>query len=238
MTSGDNAYDLGRYREFRDCYDPTWGRFLDRTRPAPGNHDWATTGADGYFRYFGDQTGPDGRGYYAFDAGSWRVYSLTSDCWAVDGCGRLSDQYAWLQADLESNPRDCVLGVWHHPRFSSGPHGSRRASRPLLKLLYRAGAEVVVNGHDHHYERFGLAGPDGEVDRAFGIRQFVVGTGGAGLYPFVQPLAPNSKVRNASSYGVLRLTLESDGYAWAFVPVPGDTFTDDGQGSCHEPPPA
>ncbi len=238
VTAGDNAYDLGRYSEFRDCYDPTWGRFLDRTRPTPGNHDWATPGADGYFRYFGDRAGAAGRGYYAFDVGTWRIYSLSTDCSDVGGCGRLSDQYAWLQADLASNPRACALGVWHHPRFSSGPHGSRRASRPFLKLLHRAGAEVAVASHDHIYERFARAGPDGEPDATYGIRQFVVGTGGGPLYAIGEPFAPNSRVRSNGAHGVLRLTLDVAGYAWEFVPVPGDTFTDAGQGVCHGPPPA
>jgi acid phosphatase type 7 len=238
MTAGDNAYQTGTYRQFRDCYHPTWGRFRDRTRPTPGNHDWATAGAAGYFRYFGRLAGPPGRGYYKFDAGEWRVYALAGDCRAVGGCRDGSPQYRWLQRELAAHPRRCVLAVWHQPRFSSGVHGSSSATKPLLRLLFRAGAEVVVNGHDHLYERFAPARPDGTVDRVHGIRQFIVGTGGAPLYHFREPFAPNSRVRNASTHGVLRLTLKADRYAWEFIPVPGKTFTDDGSGRCHGRPPA
>lgn len=238
MTAGDNAYQIGSHRQFRRCYAPTWGRFRDRTRPVPGNHDWGTPGAAGYFRYFGRLAGPPGRGYYAFSAGTWRVYALASDCWAVGGCKMGSAQYRWLQSDLASHPRRCVLAVWHAPRFSSGPHGNSSATRPLLKLLYDAGAEVVVNGHDHVYERFAPARPDGRADPAYGIRQFVVGTGGAPLYSFRKRLAPNSQVRDASTHGVLRLRLAPDGFSWKFLPVRGDKFTDEGAGDCHGSHPA
>lgn len=175
MTAGDNVYQKGSWGRFRDCYAPTWGRFRDRTRPTPGNHDWAVPGAAGYFKYFGALAGPAGRGYYAFDAGTWRVYALSGDCWAVGGCQGGSAQYRWLKASLAAHPAACVLAVWHEPRFSSGPHGSATAVRPLLKLLYAAGAEIVVNGHDHEYERFAPASPNGAADPVHGIRQFVVG---------------------------------------------------------------
>lgn len=237
MTAGDNAYQEGTYRQFRDCYDPTWGRFSERTRPTPGNHDWYTTGARGYFRYFGDLAGPAGRGYYAFDAGAWRVYALASDCSDVGGCRKGSPQHTWLKQDLAAHPTDCVLAVWHQPRFSSGPHGDSKRPISLLQRLHRSGADVVVNGHDHIYERFAPARPDGTRDRAYGVRQFIVGTGGGPLYRVEQPYAPNSQVRDATSHGVLRLTLEADGYTWEFMPVPGDTLRDAGSGTCHAPPP-
>lgn len=237
MTAGDNVYQKGSWGRFRDCYAPTWGRFRDRTRPTPGNHDWAVPGAAGYFKYFGALAGPAGRGYYAFDAGTWRVYALSGDCWAVGGCQGGSAQYRWLKASLAAHPAACVLAVWHEPRFSSGPHGSTTAVRPLLKLLYAAGAEIVVNGHDHEYERFAPASPNGAADPVHGIRQFVVGTGGAPLYTFSTTPAPNSEVRNNTTRGVLKLTLGAGSYSWAFVPVAGNTFTDSGSGSCHGAPP-
>ena len=199
------------------------------------DHEWAKPDAVGYFRYFGTLAGPSGRGYYAFDAGSWRVYALAGDCWAVGGCRMGSPQHGWLAADLAAHPAACVLAVWHQPRFSSGPHGSSTATRPLLKLLYDAGAELVVNGHDHDYERFAPARPDGTADPAHGIRQIVAGTGGAPLYPFRKTLAPNSEVRDNEHKGVLQLTLDVDAYAWEFLPVkPG--FTDSGSGACHGEP--
>jgi len=245
MTAGDNAYPLGTSAQFRDCYGPTWGRFLDRTRPAPGNHDWATPGASGYFGYFGKRAGPKGRGYYAFDLGEWRIYVLASDlCFRGAGearddssCGPGTDQARWLRADLAARPRDCVMAVWHHPRFSSGPHGNSSKPFPLLKLLYDAGAELVINGHDHVYERFGRARPDGTPDAESGIQQIIVGTGGAGLYGLRSRTAPNSEVRSSSTYGVLCLRLEPGSYGWRFLPVAGGSFTDRGSGACHGAPP-
>lgn len=237
MTAGDNAYQRGKYGEFRDCYGPTWGRFLNRTRPVLGNHDWATAEARGYFRYFGARAGPEGTGYYAFDRGEWRIYALVSDCSAVGGCGTDDPQYRWLQADLAANPRRCVLAVWHRPRWSSGSHGNSHGAGRLHNLLYAAGADVIVNGHDHIYERFAPARPGGEPDATYGIRQFIVGTGGAPLYPVSAPYAPNSVVRNTSAHGVLRLTLGSGEYDWEFLPVAGETYTDTGSAACHGSPP-
>jgi hypothetical protein len=236
MTAGDNAYPSGTRRQYRECYGPTWGRFRDRTRPTLGNHDWATPDAAGYFAYFGDLAGPHGRGYYAFTAGTWRVYALTSSCGQVGGCKRGTPQYRWLREDLAAHPAACVLAVWHHPRYSSGPHGNSRLAHQMLRLLFESGADVVVNGHDHLYERFAPAQPDADPDPAYGIRQFIVGTGGGGLYSAQRPFAPNSRVRS-STHGVLRLTLRPEGYSWRFIPVPGETFTDAGEGTCHGAPP-
>ena len=238
MTAGDNAYPAGSYEQFQRCYAPTWGRFRYRTRPTPGNHDWATPKAAGYFRYFGRRAGPPGRGYYAFDVGVWRVYALAGDCGQVEGCRASSPQFRWLAADLAARPRRCVLAVWHQPRFSSGPHGTRKPTKPLFRLLYESGAEVIINGHDHGYERFGPATDEGEADASHGIRQIVVGTGGAPLYGHHQPFAPNSQVRNGSTHGVLKLRLAENGYAWRFIPVAGGSFTDSGSGTCHGRPPA
>lgn len=233
MTAGDNVYPSGSAAQYRDCYDPTWGRFKARTRPVPGNHDWMTAGASAYFDYFGNRAGPKRRGYYAIDLGAWRIYALTGDCWKVGGCGSASPQVQWLKADLAANPQACVMAVWHEPRFSSGPHGDAMYVRPLLRALYKAGAELVVNGHDHLYERFAPATPDGVEDPVRGVRQFIVGTGGMVLYASEGTPDPHSEVRSSSTRGVLKLTLEADGYAWTFLPVSAGGFTDSGTGVCH-----
>jgi hypothetical protein len=237
MTAGDNAYDLGTDEQFDACYGPTWGRVRDRTRPVPGNHDYGTPGAAGYFRYFGQHAGPVGRGWYAFDHGTWRIYALDSDCELTGQCRRGTRQYRWLKADLANHPRHCVMAVLHHPAFSSGPHGNSKRTMPLLNLLYRAGAELVVNGHDHIYERFAPARPWGGRSEAHGMRQFIVGTGGAPLYGWKPDGRPaHSVVRQNEVHGVLRLDLRWDGYAWRFLPVAGARFDDTGTGTCHGAP--
>jgi hypothetical protein len=231
FTAGDNAYESGSAAEFHDCYQPTWGVFADRTYPTPGNHDYETSGASAYFDYFGSRAGPPGSGWYAYDVGTWRIYSLNSNCFVV-GCEAGGAQEQWLRADLAANPRACVLAYWHHPRFSSGQHGNDAEVAPLWDALYQAGAEVIVNGHDHDYERFAPQTPAGASSAATGIREFVVGTGGASLRSFGAVKA-NSQVRNSSSHGVLKLTLSDGGYSWQFVPIAGKTFTDSGSDGCH-----
>ena len=230
FTAGDNAYENGTAAEFRDCYGPTWGAFRDRTYPAPGNHDYGTSGAAGYFDYFGARAGPNGAGWYAYDLGDWRIYSLNSNCTKV-GCIAGSEQEQWLRADLATNPRACVLAYWHDPRFTSGPTGNNTSVAPFWNALYEAGAEIVVNGGDHDYERFAPQTPSGAADPAKGIRQFVVGTGGASLRSF-STIRANSEVRNSTTFGVLKLTLSSNAYAWQFVPAGSGTFTDSGSGTC------
>ena len=235
MTAGDNAYPRGTYKQFRFRYDPTWGRFLDRTRPVPGNHEYLTRGAAGYFRYFGRRAGPHGRGYYTFKVGAWRVFALDSEqCLMKVGCGPGSPQYRWLKRELARSQARCQLAVWHHPRFSSGSHGNGPAVRPLARLIYGAGAELVVNAHDHLYERMAPARPNGSPD-PLGVRQFIVGTGGAPLHGLGTP-APMSEVVDASTWGILRLRLRKDSYEWRFIPVAGSAFTDSGSGSCHDSP--
>jgi hypothetical protein len=232
FTAGDNAYESGSPSEFQNCYDPTWGAFVGRTRPSPGNHDYGTAGAAGYFDYFGSNAGPGDDGYYAYDLGSWRIYSLNSNCdrAGVGGCGKGSPQRAWLKADLAANPRTCVLAYWHHPLFSSGEHGNYPKMRPIWRALHAAGADVVISGHDHDYERFARQRPSG-VAASNGIREFVVGTGGAERRAFGS-IKANSQVRNAGTFGVLKLTLHATAYEWEFVPVAGETFTDSGSTSC------
>ena len=232
FAAGDIAYESGTAAEFANCYGPTWGSFAWRTRPVPGNHEYLTTGADPYFAYFGSQAGTAGEGWYAYDVGTWRVYGLNSNCASVGGCGPGSAQEAWLRADLAANPRACVAAIWHHPLFSSGMHGGTAETRPLWDALYEAGADLVINGHDHDYERFAPQRPDGTADAGTGIREFVVGTGGRVLRSF-STIQANSEARKAGVLGVLKLELKTGGYAWRFVPVAGSTWTDTGSATCH-----
>ena len=228
FTAGDNAYPNGTRGQFARCYDPAWGRQKARTRPTPGNHDYRVPGAASYFDYFGPLAGDRVRGWYVYDRGGWRIYALNSN--VAEDAG--SEQERWLRADLAAHPARCVLGYWHHPRFSSGPHGSSTGPAALYQALYDAGAEVVVNGHDHTYERFAPQAPDGRADAARGLREFVVGTGGGPLYDFRDP-QPNSEYRYNAGYGVLKLTLYPRGYTWQYVGVDGGRVIDAGSGTCH-----
>ncbi len=233
FTLGDDVYEDGTPAEFADCYDPSWGRFKARTMPSVGNHEYQTAGASGYYDYFGSAAGDPGKGYYSYDLGGWHVVSLNSMCGKVGGCGASSPMVRWLKTDLADHPTSCTLAYFHHPLFSSGSeHGNDPRMRPSWKALYAAGAEVVLNGHGHHYERFAPQTPDGEADPSQGIREFVVGTGGNSLHAFLPP-KPNSQVRDVDTYGVIKLTLHPDSYEWRFVPVAGKTFTDSGTDQCH-----
>ena len=230
FTTGDNVYPDGSFDEYIDCYDPTWGRFKDRTFPSAGNHDYGTEAGEGYYRYFGPAAGNPGEGYYSYQLGTWHIIVLNSNLSVASG----STQEQWLRADLAAHTAVCTLAYWHHPRFSSGEvHGSNRDMGPLWQALYEYGADVVLNGHEHHYERFEPQNPDGLADPARGIRQFVVGTGGRSHYAFDAPIA-NSAVRETGTYGVLKLTLHSTSYSWEFVPELGQTFTDSGTAPCVE----
>ena len=232
FTLGDNAYELGTSGEFRRCYDPSWGRQLDRTKPVPGNHDYLTKDAAGYFGYYGAAAGDPATGWYAYDLGAWRVYVLNSNCKLVGGCGEGSAQERWLRADLAAYRRECVLAMWHHPRFSSGMHGNDAVTADLWSDLYDAGAELVLNGHDHDYERFAPQTPGGSADPDRGIVEIVVGTGGRSHYAF-ETVRANSLIRDDTTYGVLRLVLSDGGWSFEFVPVPGGSFADSGSGTCH-----
>jgi hypothetical protein len=236
VTLGDNAYDSGTAAEFRDCYGPTWGRFKARTRPAPGNHDYLTAGASGYFGYFGASAGDPKKGYYSYDLGTWHVIVLNSNCSAIGGCGFTSPQAAWLRSDLGANKGQDVLAYWHHPRFSSGEHGGAPAVQAFWEILYAAGADVILNGHDHDYERFARQDPWGRADTPFGIRAFVVGTGGAESRGRGSTAA-NSQVFT-STFGVLKLTLHKGSYDWAFQPIAGSSFRDSGTTATHGAPPS
>jgi len=231
FTAGDNAYDSGSTTEFRECYGPTWGRFLARTRPVPGNHDHVTKDLAGYLGYFGTAAAPNGTSWYSYDLGTWHIVVLDSSCEEVGGCGPGSAQGTWLTADLAASKANCTLAIWHHPRFSSGFHGNDVEVAPFWQALHAAGADVIVNGHDHDYERFAPQDPAGDADAARGLREFVVGTGGAEPRDFAE-IRPNSVVRATGSYGVIRFELHPTGYAWMFTSTTGE-FGDSGSGTCH-----
>jgi acid phosphatase type 7 len=225
VLAGDLAYMQGTPQDFARCFDPHWGQFRHRWRPVPGNHEYETRDAAGYFQYFGEAAGGGGRPYYSFRAGNWLVLMLNSNVDARAG----SAQFEYVRAELQTGPTRCAMAVWHHPLFSSGPNGPNRFMRDMWRLLYDGGADVIVAGHDHFYERYGKQDTDARSDSA-GLRQFIVGTGGAHLSPFLRT-EPNSQAR-ISEHGVLRLTLHSLSYDWAFVQTNG-AIADIGGDSCH-----
>ncbi|HEX9546506.1 MAG TPA: metallophosphoesterase, partial [Acidimicrobiales bacterium] len=230
FTAGDNVYPDGTDAQFAQCYDPSWGRHKARTRPTPGNHDYHTSSAAPYYHYFGALAGDSGKGYYSYDIGAWHLISLNSNVSMSAG----SAQETWLRQDLAASTKQCTIAYWHHPRFSSGTqHGSLSSAQPLWQALYDAGAEIVISGHEHNYERFAPQTPTGTADPTRGIREFVVGTGGESHYNDEGTPLPNSEVFNGTDYGVLKLTLSAGSYTWQFIPVSGGTFTDSGSGSCH-----
>ena len=229
---GDLQYEDGAFSKFGASYDPSWGRVKAVTHPAPGNHEYLTAGAAGYYQYFGAAAGDPAKGYYSFDLAGWHLIALNSNCSAVGGCGAGSAQEQWLRADLAAHASaTCTLAYWHHPRFSSGEHGSDSTYQALWQALYDANADLVLVGHDHDYERFAPQTPSGALDTTRGIRQFVAGSGGKSVRTFPTVRA-NSEVRDVSSLGILELTLGSGSYGWRFVPAVG-SFTDSGSGSCH-----
>ena len=232
FTAGDNAYGQGTPAQFANCYEPSWGAQRERTFPAIGNHDAETVGAAGYFGYFGARAGDPQAGWYALNLGTWRLIVLNSTCVDAGGCGKDTNQGRWLQAELEAHPTDCTLAIWHQPRWSTGHHGPTPGVAPFWDALYAAGVDLVINAHDHDYERFSPVDPSGKADLERGIRQIVAGTGGAALRPFEED-DPNSEVRQASTHGVLRLDLHRGSYDWQFIPVEGGDFTDQGSGTCH-----
>ena len=235
LALGDLAYPAGSAREFAECYGPSWGRHKARTHPTPGNHDYRADGAEPYFAYFGAVAGRPDQGWYSFDLGAWHIVSLNSNCDEVGGCSRRSDQGHWLEADLAAHPAHCTLAYWHHPRFSSGDkHGNATKMAAFWELLQQHGADVILSGHEHLYERFAPQNAAGEAD-ASGIRQFTVGTGGRSLRGF-GAIQPNSEARSGAAYGVLMLTLHATSYDWEFVPVAGARYADRGSASCAAAP--
>ncbi|HET7029433.1 MAG TPA: metallophosphoesterase [Candidatus Limnocylindrales bacterium] len=232
FTAGDNAYGNGSAEDYASCYAPTWGRVLGRTiLPAAGNHDWNTPNAQGYRDYFGSRAAPQGTTWYSTTIGTWHIVVLDSDCNRVGGCDRDSAQGRWLAADLKASDARCTLAIWHQPRFSSGVHGDDPQVAPFWDLLFEHGAELVINGHDHDYERFGPQDPSGKADSPAGIRELVVGTGGADLRGFTHS-TPNSEFRMQGTNGVLRLTLHQVNYDWEFLPTASD-IAESGSTPCH-----
>ena len=233
ITIGDNAYPDGSAADFTRCYAPSWGRHKARTRPTPGDHDYVTPGASGYFDYFGAAAGDRGKGYYSYELGEWHIVALNS----VIANGPTSEEVRWLRADLAASRKRCILAYFHHPRFfsstSTAPGGGvNDYERTFWDVLYQAGAAIVLNGDQHHYERFAPQTPDGLLDFATGIREFVVGTGGADLSAPTS-IRAHSEVQNGDTFGVLKLTLAAGRYAWEFIPSAGQRFRDSGRGVCH-----
>lgn len=228
LTLGDNTYPVGRPLEFTNCYEPTWGQFKARTYPSPGNHDYYTPAAIGYYGYFGDLAGPAQRGYYSFDLGKWHLIALNSNL--------KKDEYQvqldWLKADLKQHNTRCTLAYWHHPLYSSGGHGNSIHMEPVWKALDAANADVVLVSHDHNYERFAPQDGSGQRDDARGMLQIVVGTGGARLTSLHTRKA-NSEVGDNSTHGVLKMVLKETSYEWEFLSVAVGSFTDRGTAQCH-----
>lgn len=237
FAAGDLAYEGGSAVEFKNCYDTTWGKFKDRTRPALGNHEYKDPTASGYFQYWGEQAGPAGKGYYSYDLGEWHIVVLNTNCDAKDlgGCAAGSPQETWLKEDLAAHPNACIVAYGHHALFSSGffkKHAIHPELKPLWQDLYAAHADLVLAGHEHSYERFAPQDPDGHPDAEHGIREIVAGTGGRSHDPLGFAIA-NSEVRNSGTYGVLKLTLTPGSYTWEFIPEEGKDFHDSGTGACH-----
>jgi acid phosphatase type 7 len=233
LLLGDIAYQSGSLAELQNCFDPAWGPLRPRWRPVPGNHEYTTPDAAGYYTYFGAAAADPTQGYYSYEVAGWHVVALNSNCGRVGGCQVGSPQEKWLRADLAAHPVACTLAYWHHPRFSSGEHRSNPAYTDLWQALYDAGAEIVLNGHDHNYERFAPQTPTGVYDFERGLREFVVGTGGANLR-VIDSTAPNSQLHDDTTFGPLALTLQPGSYKWQFVRVAGvGTLDDRGTGICH-----
>jgi hypothetical protein len=242
FATGDLAYESGSLKEFQTCYQRTWGRFKDRTRPSPGNHEYNGTEATGYFEYWGTRAGEPRKGYYSYDLGRWHIIALNTNCndKALGGCDEGSPQETWLRADLAAHPNSCTLAYGHHALFSSGVfshHAIRPQLRPLWRDLYAAHADLVIAAHEHSYERFSPQDPDGKADPENGITEIVAGTGGRS-HTLLGYATPNSVVRNDNTYGVLKLTLSPEGYRFEFIPEARGTFRDSGSGTCHAAPTA
>lgn len=232
LALGDLQYVDGRLDAFQQSYATTWGLFRNLTHPVVGNHEYNTPSAAGYFDYFGAAAGTRGQGYYSFDVGTWHLIALNSNCTPAGGCGAGSPQEQWLRADLAAHPAVCTLAFWHHPFFKSGVTESTAGTRDLWTALYQANADLILNGHEHMYERFAAQTPAGAPDPTRGLREFIVGTGGRNHGTFSM-VAANSEVRNADTFGVMKLVLHPSSYDWEFVAEAGSTFTDSGTTACH-----
>lgn len=232
LPLGDLQYEDGALEKFKKSYDPSWGRVKDISRPVVGNHEYITQNARGYFEYFRSAAGDAARGYYSYDLDGWHMIALNSNCGSVGGCDPGSPQHNWLKADLAASNSACTVAYWHHPRFASGHYRDDSEYQPFWQLLFDDGAEIVLNGHDHSYQRYAPMTPTGARDDSRGIREFVVGTGGKN-HTAVDSTGKNREAAEDSTYGVLQLTLGEGSYDWRFVPERGGTYTDSGSGSCH-----
>ena len=226
LPLGDLAYPEGALEEFELCYDPTWGRHRWRTRPVPGNHEYKTPDAAGYFAYWGEQAGEPGKGYYSYDYGEWFILALNSE---IDVSAD-SEQLAWLQRELAATDKRCILAYYHRPRFASGKHGRSQRMHDVFRTLYDYGVSVVLNGHEHHYERLVPVDPDGEYAPHRGIRHFIVGTGGAGTRPTLG--GPVTQALEGDGWGILRVELRPTSYAWDYLSGADDGFSDSGEANC------
>jgi acid phosphatase type 7 len=233
FTLGDNVYPEGTRKQFRDCYNPTWGKYKKRTRPSLGDQDYKTSGAKPYFDYFGWRAGKPSRGYYSYDLGSWHIVALNSNCKEVGGCDWRSAQGRWLRRDLAQHPVRCTLAYFHHPLYASGTGYDSPKVKPFWYMLYNHHADVILNGNTHRYERFARITPSGARSSARGIRQFIVGTGGAPGGSQKGPDEPRVQAKKVDAPGVLKLGLGSGFYHWRFVPVAGRNYTDSGRARCH-----
>ncbi|MBN1654308.1 MAG: metallophosphoesterase [Deltaproteobacteria bacterium] len=231
LVLGDAAQGDGSWSDFINCFDPPWGRHKERMYPTPGNHEYYVRDADAYFDYFGDAAGERGKGYYSFDIGDWHVVSLNTNCSEVM-CSEGSEQEMWLRQDLAASDKACTLAFGHHPRYSSGKHGDTSAIKPLWQALIDHGAEIVLAGHDHAYQRYWPMDAEGNLS-ATGLTEFVVGTGGSSLRSFPNPQPCTCAIRQNTSFGVLRLTLKAKSFEWEFIPVEAGSFSDSGRAYCH-----
>jgi hypothetical protein len=231
---GDLAYENGSLDDFNTCYQSSWGTLRSLTKPTPGDLEYQTTGAAGYFGYWGRRAGSPARSWYSYDIGSWHIISLNSNCRFVGGCQAGSPQERWLRKDLAAHKTRCTLAYWHHPRFSGGQVTNDDEMQPFWQALYDYKADVVLSAHAHNYQRFAPQSPTGVADPPRGIREFVVGTGG---HHVLQPVAAiaNTEAMHDSDWGVLVLTLRDTGYDWSFFPVVGSPglFHDLGSEDCH-----
>jgi hypothetical protein len=233
LPLGDEQYNSGSLSSFMASYDLSWGRVKSISRPVVGNHEYGTSGASGYFNYYGASAGDPSKGYYSFDIGSWHLIALNSNCTKVaGGCASGSPQETWLRNDLAAHPSLCTLAFSHHAAYSSGHDGDNAFMQPMWQDLYNANAELLLSGHSHDYERYAPQNASGGLDNTRGVRQFVVGTGGA-FFTGMGAIDPNSQVHNNTTYGILKLTLRSTSYDWQFIPVSGSSFTDSGTTACH-----
>ena len=227
LAIGDLAYPSGTHAQYKNCYDKYWGRFKTRTFPVPGNHEYKTPKAAGYFAYWGTQAGPSRTGFYSFDHGNWHILALNSE---IDG-SESSDQGRWLKSDLENSSSRCALAYFHRPAFSAKRRKGNENAVELFNILYANRVSVVVNGHNHFYERTAPLDPGGRVDRERGIRTFIVGTGGQYLKKKVDAAA-FTDVLITGNWGVLRLDLAKDHYHWRFISVGRSAPLDEGSGHC------